>query len=178
MFKKMKFGSGVKIETMNTRFLLTLALPLVVVIAVTTVPLQAANAQFTSAQQQALQSLITTGFTNHQPLTAGGQTFSIPYSIKEGVLIGMLVNQPKTSIDVVLAPTQFAKTSGVFTIQIPRHLLDSKNPNGGDTPFKVALDGHGLAWKEMQNTDTYRTLGLYFGASNGFLEIFGTQIAH
>ena len=31
--------------------------------------------------------------------------------------------------------------------------------------------------KEIQNTNTDRTLGLYFGASNGFLQIYGTQIA-
>ena len=84
---------------------------------------------------------------------------------------------PTTSLDVIIAPTQYAKTYGVFAIEIPRHLLDSKNPDGTDKAFRVNLDGHGLSWKETQNTNTSRTIGLYFGGSNGFLQIYGTQIA-
>jgi hypothetical protein len=37
------------------------------------------------------------------------------------------------------------------------------------------LDGHGLSWQQIQQTNTYRVLGIYFTAANGFLEIFGTQ---
>jgi hypothetical protein len=35
----------------------------------------------------------------------------------------------------------------VFTIQIPRDLLDSKNPDGTDKPFRILLNGHGLSWQ-------------------------------
>jgi lipoprotein-anchoring transpeptidase ErfK/SrfK len=154
---------------------IALALPLVLVVG--TIPHQVANAQLTPAQQQALQSLSTTGFTNSQPVSVGGQNFDIKYSIKEGQVVGIVPAPPTTSIDVIIAPTQHAKTPGVFTIQIPRQLLDSKNPDGSDKAFRVTLDGHGLSWKEMQNTNTDRTIGIYFGGSNGFLQIYGTQIA-
>ena len=70
---------------------------------------------------------------------------------------------PTTSLDVILAPTQHAQSTGYFTIQIPRQLLDSKNPDGTDKSFRVTLDGHGLAWKELQNNASNRTLGVYFG---------------
>jgi hypothetical protein len=167
-----------KIKTTTRTFLVIgLVLPLILAITVSTMSIQAANAQLTPAQQQALQSLATTGFTNQQTVTVGGQNFSIPYSIREGQVVAIVPAPPTTSIDVIIAPTQFAKTYGVFTIKIPRHLLDSKNPDGTDKQFRVALDGHGLSWKQLQSDNTDRTLGLYFGASNGFLQIYGTQLA-
>ncbi|HEY6885098.1 MAG TPA: hypothetical protein VI278_13775 [Nitrososphaeraceae archaeon] len=171
--------SKIRITPITTRAMLVIALaiPLVLVIVVGTVPHQVANAQLTPAQQQALQSLSTTGFTNHQPLSVGAQNFTIPYSIKEGQVIAIVPAPPTTSIDVIIAPTQFAKSTGVFTMQIPRHLLDSKNPDGTDKPFRLTLDGHGLAWKQLSATNTDRTIGIYFGGSNGFLQIYGTQIA-
>ena len=157
---------------------IALSIPLVLVIFAGTVPHQAANAQLTPVQQQALDSLVTTGFTNKQTVTYAGQTFSIPYSIREGQVVAIVPAFPTTSIDVIIAPTQYAKTYGVFTMQIPRYLLDSKNPDGTDKPFRVNIDGHGVYWKELQNTNTYRTIGIYFGESNGFLQIYGTQIAY
>lgn len=160
-----------------TRTMLVIALALPLVVFVGTMPHQVAIAQLTPAQQQALQSLATTGFTNQQQVGVGGQNFQIKYSIREGQVVAIVPAPPTTSVDVIIAPTQYAKQYGVFTIQIPRHLLDSKNPNGTDKPFRVTLDGHGLSWRELQNTNTDRTIGLYFGASNGFIQIYGTQIA-
>ena len=173
----MRSHSKIRITPITTRTMLVIALALPLVLVVGPIPHQVANAQLTPAQQQALQSLATTGFTNSQNVTVAGQTFDIKYSINQGQVIAIVPAPPTTSIDTILAPTQHASTTGLFTIQIPRHLLDSKNPDGTDKAFRVTLDGHGLAWKELQNTETYRTLGLYFGGSNGFLQIYGTQIA-
>lgn len=169
-----------KIEKKTLR-LLALALPLVSAIFVTTMSYQAANAQLSAAQMKALSSLITTGYTNHFPINPPAvpcpscQTVTIPYSISLGQVITMVANQPKTSLDVILAPTQHQSAPGVLTIQIPRYLLDSKDSAGADTPFRVSLDGHGLSWGQIQSTNTYRVLGLYFTSQNGFLEIFGNQ---
>ncbi|MFZ0513525.1 MAG: hypothetical protein WAM14_18105 [Candidatus Nitrosopolaris sp.] len=159
-----------------------LALPLVSAIVVTTLPFQAANAQITPAQQQALRSLVATGYTNHYPLKIGivpnpPPSFSIPYSINLGQVIAMAADQPRTSLDIILAPTQHQTRYGIFTIQIPRNLIDSKTSSNTDQPFRVTLDGHGLAWQQLQETNTYRVLGIYFGPQNGFLEIFGTTIS-
>ena len=154
-----------------------ISVPLALVIFVGNIPHQVANAQLTPVQQQALDSLVTTGFTNKQTVTYAGQTFSIPYSIREGQVVAIVPAPPTTSVDVIIAPTQFAKQYGVFTIKIPRHLLDSKNADGSDKQFRVTLDGHGLTWKQLKSSSTDRTIGLYFGASNGFLQIFGTQMA-
>ena len=168
-------GKKIKVQ------LLALALPLVFAIIVASLSLQFAYAQITPAQQKALASMIATGYTNHYPLNpprswcTGCTNVTVPYSINLGQLIAMAPNQPKTALDVIIAPTQHQSAPGVLTMQIPRYLLDSKNPSGADTPFRVALDGHGLAWTQLQSTNTYRVIGLYFTSQNGYLEIFGTQ---
>ena len=164
-----------KIEKKTLVRFFALALPLVSAIVVATLPFQAANAQITPAQQQALKSLVATGFTNHFPLKVGSQNFSVPYSINLGQVITITANQPKSILDVILSPTQHQSAPGVFTIQIARHLLDSKNPSGADTPFRLTLDGHGLSWQQISANNTDRTLGIYFTSQNGYLEIFGNQ---
>jgi hypothetical protein len=170
-----------KIEKKSVVRFLALAFPLVSAILVTTLSYQSANAQLTTAQQKALTSLMATGFTNHYPINPPAipcpscQTVKIPYSINLGQVIAMAANQPKTALDVILAPTQHQSAPGVLTIQIARYLLDAKNAAGADIPFRVTLDGHGLSWGQIQSTNTDRTIGLYFTSQNGYLEIFGTQ---
>ncbi|MFY9795962.1 MAG: hypothetical protein WAK17_21085 [Candidatus Nitrosopolaris sp.] len=156
-----------------------LALPLLAAIGTTIISDQAASAQLTPSQQNAARSLVATGYTNHYPMNpprtwcTGCPNITIPYSINLGQLITIAPDQPRTSLDIILAPTQHQSAPGLLTIQIPRYLLDSKNPSGADTPFRVTLDGHGLSWGQIQSTDTYRVLALYFTSQNGFLQIFG-----
>lgn len=175
------FEQRVKIEKKTLVRFLALTLPLVSAIFVTTFAFQTANAQITPAQQQALKSMVATGYTNHYPINPPAvpcpscTNVTIPYSINLGQVIAMAADQPRTSLDIILAPTQHQSAPGVFTIQIPRYLLDSKNPSGTDTPFRVTLDGHGLSWQQIQQTDTNRVLGIYFTSQNGLLQIFGTQ---
>lgn len=175
------FEQRVKIEKKTLVRFLALTLPLVSAIFVTTFAFQTANAQITPAQQQALKSMVATGYTNHYPINPPAvpcpscTNVTIPYSINLGQVIAMAADQPRTSLDIILAPTQHQSAPGVFTIQIPRYLLDSKNPSGADTPFRVTLDGHGLSWQQIQQTNTDRVLGIYFTSQNGLLQIFGTQ---
>jgi hypothetical protein len=167
-------------KRMLTQFF-TLALPLVLSMVVITSWSQAANAQLSASQQQALNSLIKTGYTNSYPINpprtwcTGCPNISIPYSINLGQLLAMVPDQPRTSLDIILAPTQHQITYGAFIVQIPRWALDSKNPSGADIPFKVTMDGHILAWTELNATQTYRVLGLYFSGYDSFLQIYGTQ---
>ena len=158
-----------------------LGIPLIAAIGTTIDSDQAANAQLTTAQQNAAKSLVATGYTNHYPLNpprswcTSCPTLTVPYSINLGQLISISPDQPRTSLDIIIAPTQSQSAPGVLTIQIPRSLLDSKNPDGTDKPFRVTLDGHGLSWGQIQSTDTYRVLGLYFTSQNALLQIYGTQ---
>ena len=67
------------------------SLPLILVISMPILPHQMANAQLTPSQQQAINSLMTTGFTNQQNVTTpSGQTFTINYSIKEGQVVAIV----------------------------------------------------------------------------------------
>jgi hypothetical protein len=142
---------------------------------------QPANAQLSPSQERALNSLIKTGFTNSYPINpprtwcTGCPNISIRYSISLGQLLAMVPDQPRTSLDIILAPTKYQTSYGLFTIQIPRLGLDSKNPTGGDKPFTVTMDGHSLFWKELQSTKDYRVLGLYFSGQDALLQIYGTQ---
>ena len=170
-----------KIEKKALVRFFALALALVSATVVMTLSSQAANAQITPAQQQALSSLVSTGYTNSYPLNpprswcSGCPHVSVKYSINLGQLIAMVPDQPRTSLDVIIAPTQHQSQNGILTIQIPRWGLDSKNPDRTDKPFRVTLDGHGLSWSQIQQSNTYRVIGLYFGPQNGFLQIYGTQ---
>jgi hypothetical protein len=158
-----------------------LALPLLAAIGTTIISDQAASAQLTPSQQNAARSLVATGYTNHYPMNpprtwcTGCPNITIPYSINLGQLITIAPDQPRTSLDIILAPTQHQSAYGILTVEIPRWALDSKNPSGADQPFRVTLDGHGLSWSQIQQDNTHRVLGFYFGASNGFLQIYGTQ---
>ena len=151
------------------------------IVAITSSSSQPVNAQLSPAQERALNSLIKTGYTNSYPINpprawcTGCPNISIPYSIHLGQLLAMVPDQPRTSLDIILAPTKYQTSYGLFTIQIPRLGLDSKNPTGGDKPFTVTMDGHSLFWKELQSTKDYRVLGLYFTGQDAFLQIYGTQ---
>ena len=151
------------------------------IVAITSTSHQPVNAQLSPAQERALNSLVKTGYTNSYPINpprawcTGCPNISIPYSISLGQLLAMVPDQPRTSLDILLAPTKYQTSYGLFTIQIPRLGLDSKNPTGGDKPFTVTMDGHSLFWKELQSTKDYRVLGLYFTGNDALLQIYGTQ---
>jgi hypothetical protein len=159
----------------------TLAVTLISLIIALASSSQAANAQLSATQRQALESLIKTGYTNSYPINpprawcTDCPNVSIPYSINLGQLLAMVPDQPRTSLDILLAPTKYQTLYGYMTIQIPRSGLDSKNPSGADTPFKVTMDGHDLYWKELQTTKDYRVLGLLFTGQDALLQIYGTQ---
>jgi hypothetical protein len=65
--------------------------------------------------------------------------------------------------------------TAIISIPIISNAIPKKKDT--NTPFRVTLDGHGLSWGQLQSTDTYRVLGLYFTSQNGFLQIYGTQSA-
>ena len=159
----------------------TLAVTLVSLIIALASSSQAANAQLSATQRQVLESLIKTGYTNSYPINpprvwcTDCPNVSIPYSINLGQLLAMVPDQPRTSLDILLAPTKYQSTYGIFSVQIPRWALDSKDSSGADTPFRVTMDGHDLYWAELQGTKDYRVLGLLFSGQDALLQIHGTQ---
>ena len=89
---------------------------------------------------------------------------SIPYGINLGQPLAVVPDQPRTSLDILLAPIKYQSTFGVFSVQIPRWALDSKDSSGADIPFRVTMDGIDLYRSELQVIKDYRVLGLYLAA--------------
>jgi len=114
-----------------------------------------------------------TGFTNLYVLTINGKTFPIKYSIIGGKLVGMLADKDRTTFVLVLNPS--AK-GGNMTIELPRHVMDSKGASNADTKYQVKIDGKGVDYKEVANNLNARVLSINFSKDNRFVEIIGTQM--
>jgi len=114
-----------------------------------------------------------TGFSNLYVLTINGKTFPIKYSIVAGKLVGMLGDRDRTTLVLVLNPS--AK-GGNMTIEIPRHVLDSKGASNADTKYLVKIDGKGVDYKEVANNANARILSINFSKDNRLVEIIGTQM--
>jgi hypothetical protein len=114
-----------------------------------------------------------TGFNNLYVLTINGKTFPIKYSIVGGKVVGLLADKDRTTLVLVLDPS--AK-GGNMTIELPRHVMDSKGASNADTKFLVKIDGKGVDYKEIANNANGRTLSINFSKDNRLVEIIGTQM--
>ena len=115
-----------------------------------------------------------TGFANQYVLTSPtGKTFPIKYSIVGGKLVGMLADKDRTTLVMVLDPSQ---KGGNMTIELPRNVIDSKGASNADTKFQIKIDGKGVDYKELANNANGRILAIDFSKDNRFIEIIGTQM--
>jgi hypothetical protein len=114
-----------------------------------------------------------TGFSNLYVLTINGKTFSIKYSIAGGKVVGLLADNDRSTLVLVLNPS--AK-GGNMTIELPRHVIDSKGASNADTKYQVKMDGKGVDYKEVANNANGRILSIDFSKDNRFVEIIGTQM--
>lgn len=103
----------------------------------------------------------------------GGQ-YCMGYSLKNGVsgIDAELSIQEKT---LTLHPRAFG--TGIFTIDIPRNLLDSKNGDV-DADFVVLVDGKAKPYQELDADDsTERRLSFQvFAGTKNTIEIIGTNV--
>jgi hypothetical protein len=166
-----------------------------------TLPLQMVNAQnmtikmsnaTSSSNTDAVSSsvianLAKPGYGYKYDVAMKGSTVPISYNILQGSLVGMLADPSRHSLDVAVNPSP---NGGALEIQLPRHVIDSKNPTGSDMPFVVKMDGNRISgeptgicigscpnifnsYKETQNTNTDRVLTIVFGPESRFIEITG-----
>ena len=95
----------------------------------------------------------------------------------------------RKSLDLAVNPKS---NGGALEVNLPRHLIDSKNAAGQDTPFIVKIDGNRISgepsgicvgtcpnifnsFKETYNTNTDRVLTVIFGPESRFIEIIGNH---
>jgi hypothetical protein len=124
--------------------------------------------QSVNAQQNA-----TTTTTNKSNLVVSGKTFPIKYNITGGKLLGLVADNDRSTIVVVIgSPGDNAK----LTIELPRNVIDSKAQGNVDTKYQIKIDGKGVDYKEMGNSLTERILQIDFGKNDRVIEIAGTQM--
>ena len=178
-------------------------LGLAIIIAGTTIilPLQMVNAQNVtihmsnasnssntdSVSSSVIANLAKPGYGYKYDVVLNGKTVPISYNILQGSLVGILADPTRHSLDVAVNPSP---NGGALEIQLPRHIIDSKNGNGNDMPFVVKMDGQRISgeptgicigkcpnifnsFKETQNTNTDRVLTIVFGPESRFIEITG-----
>jgi hypothetical protein len=82
-------------------------------------------------------NLNRTGFTNLYVITSPtGKTFPLKYSIKGGKVAGMLADKDRTTLVLVLDPSQ---KGGNMTIELPRNIIDSKGASNSDTKYQIKM---------------------------------------
>jgi hypothetical protein len=117
-----------------------------------------------------------TGFTNAANLTLKDRIFPIKYNITGGKLLGLLPDKDKTTLVAVLSPEGSGEKNMIFTIELPRNVIDSKGQGNTDTKFVLKIDNKGVDYKEVANNLNARILGIDFSKGDRVVEITGTQM--
>ncbi|MDE1727390.1 MAG: PEFG-CTERM sorting domain-containing protein [Thaumarchaeota archaeon] len=107
-------------------------------------------------------------FTVKNP--AGGQPYSVNYSITGATINDMLISTHETSLIISLNST----SNGNLVINLPRNLIDAK-AGLGDDRFIVLVDDTYTTFHESK-TDANRTLSIAFTNGTQRIEIIGTQV--
>jgi hypothetical protein len=132
-------------------------------------------------------NLAKPGYGYKYDVSVKGSTVPINYNVLQGSVVGILADPSRHSLDVAVNPSP---NGGALEIDLPRHIIDSKNAAGNDMPFVVKMDGMRVSgeptgicigtcpnifntFKETQNTNTDRVLTIVFGPESRFIEILG-----
>ena len=118
-----------------------------------------------------------------------GKSVPIQYSVLDGALVGILSDPSRKSLDLAVNPQA---DGAALEVNVPRHVIDSKNAAGKDAPFIVKVDGNRISgepggicvgtcpnilnsFKETHNTNTDRVLTVLVGPESRFIEIIGNR---
>ena len=114
------------------------------------------------------------GFTKASNLMINGKTFPIKYNITSGKLLALVPDNDKATLVAVMSPGETGKM--VFTIELPRNVIDSKGQGNTDTKFVVRIDHKDVDYKQVANNLNARILGIDFSKGDRVVEITGTQM--
>jgi hypothetical protein len=148
-----------------------------------------------AANDQISNSVIATlakpGYGNKYDVLVSGKTVPVNYNIIQGTLVGILGDPVRHALNVAVNP---GPQGGALEIEVPRYLVDSKNPNNSDQPYTVLVDGHRISgeasgiclsvgqivcanvwdtFKQTQSSSTDRVLTILFSPDSRFIEIRG-----
>jgi hypothetical protein len=105
-------------------------------------------------------------------LTVSGKVYPIKYSTTTGRLLDIVIDKDKTTL---LAIISSPLDKGMFTIELPRNIIDDKGQANTDSKYTVRVDGKDSKFQETSNNPTARTLAIDFPKDVRLIEIIGTQ---
>lgn len=193
-----RFRPNNKTKNMMSFLFLSSILGIAIVSTNAILTAQTVNAQFVvkvggpdtdQVSSRIIGTLLVPGFTNQYNVTTNGKTVPIKYSILDGSLVGILSDPSRKSLDLAVNPQS---NGGALEVNLPRHIVDSKNAAGQDEPYIVKIDGNRVSgepsgicvgtcpnifnsFKETHNTNTDRVLTIIFGPESRFIEIIGNR---
>ena len=160
----------------------------IIIVGTTILPLQVINAQnmtikmnnassssnTDAVSKSVIANLAKPGYGYKYDVAVKGNTVPINYNVLQGSVVGILADPSRHSLDVAVNPSP---NGGALEIDLPRHIIDSKNAAGNDMPYVVKIDGQRISgeptgicvgfgdkscpniantFKETQNTNTDR----------------------
>jgi hypothetical protein len=192
------FSQYKKTKILASFLVLSLVLGLAIVSTNAILTAQTVNAQLVvklggpdtdQVSSRIIGTLLKPGFTNQYNVTMNGKTVPIQYSVLDGSLVGILSDPSRKSLDLAVNPQA---NGAALEVNVPRHVIDSKNAAGQDAPFIVKVDGNRISgepsgicvgtcpnilnsFKETHNTNTDRVLTVLVGPESRFIEIIGNH---
>ncbi len=98
--------------------------------------------------------------------------FNVDVTLTDGRVDDMILNIEEKSLEIMLSNVNEDAT---LTIEIPRGLLDSLNPDGSDTEFTVMFDGEFADYTEEKDNNK-RILSISIPAGTTMVTILGTFV--
>jgi predicted secreted protein with PEFG-CTERM motif len=126
------------------------------------------NQTISQLNKNATPELIST-----KELEIGNASYQVRYQISgDNQLNEMWVQRD----NITLAAAISAVSDGVLTIELPRHVIDSKMQSNADDVYAVFIDGQFVPYDEIMNNTQARVLRIEFGNGSEQIEITGTHV--
>ena len=130
------------------------------------------SARFGGSDNMAGSDPTITNWDSVYNLTVSGKVYPIKYSTTTGRLLDIVIDKDKTTL---LAIISSPLDKGMFTIELPRNIIDDKGQANTDSKYTVRVDGKDSKFQETSNNPTARTLAIDFPKDVRLIEIIGTQ---
>src|SRR5919197_1392515 len=154
--------------------LIIIAIPIMLILSVTTIPSSPFSPILSVYAQQSVDNQnMTTANVN-----VDNNTYTIKFNTTNARVLGIAPEKESAKIAVTIEPTK----EGKLTINLPRELIDYKIAGNKDGNFIVHINGKQIS-SFNENTHaaggnkTSRTLDINFGTGDRTIEIIGTQMA-
>jgi hypothetical protein len=105
-------------------------------------------------------------------LKVDDKTYPIKYNLTGGKIDNMTAMKENSTLLVDITTND----KGTLTIELPRNIMDSKNPLNEDEDYVVFADGIQIGAEQPTTTNQVRTLAIDFENGVEQIEIAGTRV--